>query len=79
VTDPAKPALLAYDGSESSAIAIAAAGQLLPGRPALVCHVPHGDERTADQVVADGVQLARTAGLDATPIVERALRRWAHR
>jgi DNA-binding NarL/FixJ family response regulator len=37
--------------------------------------VPHGDERTADQVVADGVQLARTAGLDATPVVEREQRR----
>jgi nucleotide-binding universal stress UspA family protein len=75
VTGPAKPALLAYDGSESSATAIAVAGQLLDGRPALVCHVPHGDERTADQVVADGVQLARTAGLDATPMVEREQRK----
>ena len=32
------PVLLAYDGSESSATAIAVAGRLLPGRPALVCH-----------------------------------------
>jgi nucleotide-binding universal stress UspA family protein len=75
VTDPAKSVLLAYDGSESSATAITVAGQLLYGRPALVCHVPHGDERTADQVVADGVQLARTAGLDATPMVEREQRK----
>lgn len=72
---PGKPALLAYDGSESSATAIAVAGQLLPGRPALVCHVPHGVERTADQVVADGVQLARTAGLHAMPMVEREQRK----
>lgn len=32
------PVLLAYDGSESSAAAIAAAAQLLKGRQALVCH-----------------------------------------
>lgn len=32
------PVLLAYDGSQSSATAIAVAGQLLPGREALVCH-----------------------------------------
>jgi len=32
------PALLAYDGSESSATAIAVAGRLLSGRRALVCH-----------------------------------------
>jgi nucleotide-binding universal stress UspA family protein len=75
VTDPAKPALRAYDGSESAVTAIAVTGQLLPGRTALVCHVPHGDERTADQVVTDGVQLARTAGLDATPMVEREQRK----
>ena len=67
---PAKAALLAYDGSESSATAIAVAGRLLSGRHALVCHVPHGDKATADQLVAAGVQLARTAGLEAAPIVE---------
>jgi nucleotide-binding universal stress UspA family protein len=32
------PVLLAYDGSQSSATAIAVAGQLLPGRKAFVCH-----------------------------------------
>jgi nucleotide-binding universal stress UspA family protein len=32
------PVLLAYDGSESSATAIAVAGRLLPGRQAIVCH-----------------------------------------
>jgi nucleotide-binding universal stress UspA family protein len=32
------PVLIAYDGSESSATAIAVAGRLLSGRQALVCH-----------------------------------------
>jgi nucleotide-binding universal stress UspA family protein len=36
------PALLAYDGSSSSATAIAVAGQLLRGREAVVCHVWSG-------------------------------------
>ena len=75
MTDPAKPVLLAYDGSEGSATAIAVAGRLLSGRPAVVCHVPDGDERTAEEVVADGVRLARTAGLDAAPMVEREQRK----
>jgi nucleotide-binding universal stress UspA family protein len=75
LTHPGGPALLAYDGSESSAAAIAVAGRLFSGRYALVCHVPHGDERPADQLVADGVQLARTAGLDAAPMVERKQRK----
>ena len=35
---PAGPVLLAYDGSECSAAAIAAAGRLLRNRRALVCH-----------------------------------------
>jgi nucleotide-binding universal stress UspA family protein len=38
VTQPDGPVLLTYDGSESSATAIAVAGRLLPGREALVCH-----------------------------------------
>jgi len=38
----ARPALLAYDGSPSSATAIAVAGQLLRGRDAVVCHVWSG-------------------------------------
>jgi nucleotide-binding universal stress UspA family protein len=37
--------LLAYDGSPSSATAIAVAGRLLPECPALVCHVWHGLSR----------------------------------
>jgi len=36
------PILLAYDGSETSATAIAVAGRLLPRRQALVCHVWSG-------------------------------------
>ena len=42
MTERAKPVLLAYDGSESSAIAIAAAGRLLRGGDAVVCHVWSG-------------------------------------
>jgi nucleotide-binding universal stress UspA family protein len=45
------PVLLAYDGSESSSTAIAAAGRLLPGRDALVCHVWAG----VSHVVMHGV------------------------
>ena len=39
------PVLLAYDGSESSATAIAVAGRLLPGRQALVCYAWTGLSR----------------------------------
>jgi nucleotide-binding universal stress UspA family protein len=42
VSHPDGPVLLAYDGSPSSATAIAAAGRLLTPRPALVCHVWSG-------------------------------------
>lgn len=38
MTDTNGPVLLAYDGSESSATAIAVAGRLLRGRQAVVCH-----------------------------------------
>jgi nucleotide-binding universal stress UspA family protein len=41
VTQPG-PALIAYDGSPSSATAIAVAGRLLRGRDAVVCHVWSG-------------------------------------
>ena len=40
------PVLLAYDGSESSATAIAVAGRLLPAREALVCHAWTGVSQT---------------------------------
>ena len=85
------PVLIAYDGSESSATAIAAAGPLLPGREALVCHAWAGlsravlggaaaeldrvDLREAEKVAARGVELARTAGFDATPLLVRDERR----
>jgi len=42
VTTDGGPALLAYDGSPSSATAIAVAGPLLRGRDAVVCHVWSG-------------------------------------
>jgi nucleotide-binding universal stress UspA family protein len=45
------PVLLAYDGSDSSATAIAATGRLLPGREALVCHAWTG----VSQLVMHGV------------------------
>lgn len=45
MTHRPKSVLLAYDGSESSAAAIAAAGRFLPGRRAVVCHVWSGVSR----------------------------------
>ena len=91
-------ALLAFDGSRSSATAIAVAGQLLRGRDAIVCHVWSGasqaifhsspsalpgvlsdaatdldqlDSEAAIKVAAEGVELARSAGLDAKPLTPR--------
>ena len=92
---PDGPALVAYDGSPAAREAIAVAGRLLPGRPALVVHAwesPYrrsvsgralrgapvievrevtGDletvlRETAEATVAEGVQLARAAGLEAS-------------
>jgi nucleotide-binding universal stress UspA family protein len=98
VTEGAGPVLLAYDGSPSSATAIAAAGRLLPGRRAVVCHVWSGlsramfhdepsalpgvlseaateldepDAAAAEQLAAQGAELARDAGFDAEPLAER--------
>jgi hypothetical protein len=62
VTGQVKPVLLAFDGSPSSAAAIAVAGRLMPGRKVLVCHVGR-DAKLA----VDGSELARAAGLDAEP------------
>ena len=91
---PDGPALIAYDGSPAAREAIAAAGQLLPGRPALVVHAWESPFRrsaagravsgsplpeirevtsdleallreTADDAVAEGVELARAVGLEA--------------
>lgn len=92
---PDGPALIAYDGSPAADEAIAVAGRLLPGGPALLVHawespLRHslsgralkgvgvaeireftGDLETwlrelAEATVADGVGLARKAGLDAS-------------
>ena len=72
------PVVLGYDGSESSATAIAVAGRLLPGRQALVCHVwtgvPEVDRREAENTAAAGVRLAEAAGFDAQPLPVREAR-----
>jgi nucleotide-binding universal stress UspA family protein len=65
-----KPVLLAYDGSPSSAAAIAVAGRLMPGRKALVCHVGR-DAKLA----GEGSELARAAGLDGEPLPQPEQRR----
>jgi nucleotide-binding universal stress UspA family protein len=98
VTEGIAPVLLTYDGSPSSATAIAVAGQLLLGRDAVVCHAwsgtsqavfrtpPSGlpgvladaamqldecDRAAAEEVTAEGVALARSAGFDAEPFALR--------
>jgi nucleotide-binding universal stress UspA family protein len=92
---PGGPALVAYDGSPAADEAIAAAGRLLPGRPALVVHAWESPLRNslsgralsgipvteineftedfetwmrelAEATVADGVELATKAGLEAS-------------
>lgn len=68
MTQPNGRVLLAYDGSESSATALAVAGRLLPGRQALVCHVWSGDPEKAEQAAAAGGRLAETAGFSAKPL-----------
>ena len=55
MTKRAKPVLLAYDGSESSDIAIAVAGRLLPGRDALVCHVWSGTSQAVFRTPPSGL------------------------
>lgn len=75
----AGPALLAYDGSESSATAIAVAGRLLRGRQAIVCHAWTGPSRgeEADETAAEGVKIAREAGFDARPLaVKEGRKTW---
>ncbi len=70
------PVLLAYDGSESSAIAIAVAGRLLPGRHALVCHAWTGVSQTkGEKTAAAGVRLAEDAGFSAKPLPVREERK----
>ena len=102
MTTAPRPVLLAYDGSESAATAIAVAGRLLPNREAVVCHTWAGlaqavfrsepsslpgalrdaaeqleseDAEAAERVAAEGVELARAAGFDASPLAEREQRR----
>jgi nucleotide-binding universal stress UspA family protein len=55
VTDPPKPVLLAYDGSEGSAAAIAVAGRLLGGRSAIVCHVWTGTSQAVFRTPPSGL------------------------
>jgi nucleotide-binding universal stress UspA family protein len=86
------PLILCYDGSAEAADAIAYAGKLMPGSPAVVVTVwkaiieealstamtpPVADpveantrgQESAEQIVAQGVQLAQDAGLQAEPLV----------
>ena len=62
------PVLLAYDGSPSAAAAIAAAGRLVAGDRAVVCHAWPGPltpvfrpPQGAKQTAAKGAQLAKAA------------------
>jgi nucleotide-binding universal stress UspA family protein len=61
------PALLAYDGSPSSATAIAVAGRLLRGRRAVLCHAWSGVSQTlfhAQPAALPGVLSEAAADLD---------------
>jgi nucleotide-binding universal stress UspA family protein len=71
VTERVGPVLLAYDGSPSSATAIAVAGQLLVGREAVACSAGNEDDRTLEQVAVAGAELARAAGFEASALAER--------
>jgi nucleotide-binding universal stress UspA family protein len=67
------PLLIAYDGSEDAANAIAAAGHLLAARPVLVLAEavarPRADDReAAERLALEGAGLAGEAGLDAEPV-----------
>ena len=75
MTEHAKPVLLAYDGSESSATAIAVAGKLLADLRAIVCHASNDGDRTAERVAAEGVELARRAGFEVSAVMERRHRK----
>jgi nucleotide-binding universal stress UspA family protein len=78
------PLLLCYDGSRDARYAIERAGRLFGGRQALVVTVPAGIEGRVDVdwagpealscVVAEGVRIAREAGLDAESIATDASR-----
>jgi nucleotide-binding universal stress UspA family protein len=65
------PLVIAYDGSDGAAKAIAAAGRLIAPRPALVVTAIEESGPTdneAERVAAEGAQLALTAGLQAQPL-----------
>lgn len=91
--DASKPVLIAYDGSDGSKAAVAAAGRLFPDRRAVVVSVWHSmaaaapasliaipaavasrayeeldseSERQAAARAAEGVTIAREAGLNAS-------------
>jgi len=65
------PLVIAYDGSDGAAKAIAAAGRLIAPRPALVVTAIEESGTTddeAERLAAEGAQLALTAGLPAQPL-----------
>ena len=70
-----RPVLLAYDGSESAATAIAVAGRLLTEPRAFVCHVSSRRMEAADALAAKGVRLARAGGFEAEPLPVRVRRK----
>lgn len=55
MTEAAGPVLLAYDGSPSSATAIAVAGRLLRGRDAVVCHAWSGTSQAVFRTPPSGL------------------------
>jgi nucleotide-binding universal stress UspA family protein len=70
VTGSNAPVLLAYDGSPSSAAAIAAASRLVKSRHAVVCNVwaRESELDAAQRTAAEGVRLAEAAGFSAEPL-----------
>jgi nucleotide-binding universal stress UspA family protein len=65
------PLVIAYDGSDGAAKAIAAAGRLIAPRPALVVTAIEESGPTdneAERLAAEGAQLALTVGLQAQPL-----------
>jgi nucleotide-binding universal stress UspA family protein len=76
------PLLLCYDGSRDARYAIERAGRLFGGRQALVVTLPPGRDglvhvdragpEALSRVVAEGVRIAREAGLDAEAITADA-------
>ena len=74
MSEAAGPVLFCYDGSESSATAIAVAKHLLARRTALVCHVPHFVmERRMHLGIKERAE--RPAGGTGSPIAEALTKR----